>query len=740
MQFEDDIDFTTLGWVKPQIDETLLQARQALEAYVEDPADASLMRFCATYLHQVQGTLRMVELYGAAMLTEEMEALAQALLDDKAPDRDEAYTVLMRGLVQLPDYLERVQAGNKDIPVVLLPLLNELRQCRGEAPLAESALFSPNLEHALPADVPGLHAPLPSGDLRQRVATIRAKFQALLAAWLRAPANADFNGLRQALDQLCEISHGLPARRLWWIAGGVLEGLQEGRLDERAAEAARQQFGRVDRSIKAMQDDGEAVLADEDRRDLNQSLLYLIAQGKSGSPRCDSIRKTYALNALLPSAEELEHARGSMAGHNRVLLDTVSQALKEDLLRVKEALDIFLRREGGDAAELAPQAETLRRVGDTLGMLGLGVPRRVVGEQREILEAIAHGQRGAAEDVLMDVAGALLFVDASLDDHIERLGAPAPEEAEADVLPRAEARKIVDALMREAATNLSKVKDDVVAFIESPWAHDRVLGVPALLEEVSGALRMLDMHRPADLLGGVGRFVDNELIADRRIPTAEQMDTLADAMAGIEYYLEAARDSRGGGERILDGTQRSLEALGYWPVPAKREAAVQPQEERPAPASITFASPDLSEAVSIAPGADVSDLVVGASSAPASGAQDLAGLNLVETENAAPKEGEGEGEWVEIEEEIEEPVGSGAAAASFQDAAGIDEDIREVFVEEVGEEIASIREHLPAWKADPENLETLKSVRRSFHTLKGSGRLVGALALGEFSWKVENML
>jgi chemosensory pili system protein ChpA (sensor histidine kinase/response regulator) len=737
MQLEDDIDFTTLGWVKPQIDETLLQARQALEAYVEDPADASLMRFCATYLHQVQGTLRMVELYGAAMLTEEMEALAQALLDDKAPDRDESYTVLMRGLVQLPDYLERVQAGNKDIPIVLLPLLNELRGCRKEAPLAESALFAPNLEHGLPSDVPGARAPLPSGDLRQRVTALRARFQMLLAAWLRAPASADFNGLRQTLDQLCAISNTLPARRLWWIASGVLEGLQEGMLDERAAEAAKQQFGRVDRAIKAMQDDGEQVLADEDRRDLNQSLLYLIAQGKSGSSRCDSIRKTYALNALLPSPEELEQARGSMSGHNRVLLDTVSQALKEDLLRVKEALDIFLRREGGDAAELAPQAETLHRVGDTLGMLGLGVPRRVVGEQREILEAIAHGQRPAAEDTLMDVAGALLFVDASLDDHIERLGAPAKEDAEADALPRAEARKIVDALMREAAANLSKVKEDIVAFIESPWAHDRVLGVPALLEEVSGALRMLDMHRPAELLGGVGRFVDNELIADRRIPTAEQMDTLADAMAGIEYYLEAARDSRGGGERILDGTQRSLEALGYWPVPAKREATVH-RAEQPAPVSVTFAAPDLSEAISIAPGADVSDLVVGTTQAPVSSAQDLAGLNLVETERAAPNEGEGE--WVEVEEEFEEAVGSDAAAASFQDAVGIDEDIREVFVEEVGEEIASIREHLPAWKNDPENLETLKSVRRSFHTLKGSGRLVGALALGEFSWKIENML
>jgi len=736
MQLEDDIDFTTLGWVKPQIDETLLQARQALEAYVEDPADASLMRFCATYLHQVQGTLRMVELYGAAMLTEEMEALAQALLDNKAPDRDEAYTVLMRGLVQLPDYLERVQAGNKDIPVVLLPLLNELRQCRGEAALAESALFAPNLEHALPADVAGARAALPSGDLRQRATVLRAKFQALLATWLRAPANADFAGMRQVLDQLGAISHTLPARRLWWIAGGVLEALQQSAFDERSSEAARQQFSRVDRAIKSLQDDGELVLADEDRRDLNQSLLYLLAQAKPGMERCEVIRRTYALDALLPSAEELEQARGSMSGRNRALLDTVSQALKEDLLRVKEALDIFLRREAGDAAELSPQVETLRRVGDTLGMLGLGVPRRVVAEQREILEAVVAGQRKVEEETLMDVAGALLFVDASLDDHIERIGAPAGEQSEPEALPQAEARKIVDALMREAATNLSRVKEDIVAFIESPWAHDRVLGVPALLDEVGGALVMLDLHRPAELLSGIGRFVDNELIADRRIPTAEQMDTLADAMAGVEYYLEAARDSRGGGERILEGTQRSLEALGYWPVPAKREAA-----ERPAPVAVTFAAPDLSEAVSIAAGSDVSDLIVGSAQAPVSVAQDLAGLNLVETETAAAsQEGQGDGEWVEVEEEVEEALLGDAGAASFQDAAGIDEDIREVFVEEVGEEIASIREHLPAWKADPENLDTLKSVRRSFHTLKGSGRLVGALALGEFSWKVENML
>src|SRR5690606_16392292 len=70
----------------------------------------------------------------------------------------------------------------------------------------------------------------------------------------------------------------------------------------------------------------------------------------------------------------------------------------------------------------------------------------------------------------------------------------------------------------------------------------------------------------------------------------------------------------------------------------------------------------------------------------------------------------------------------------------IDEEIREVFIEEVQEEISNLESLLPGWSSDLDNLDQAKPIRRVFHTLKGSGRLVGALTLGEFSWKVENML
>ena len=753
MRLDEDIDFTTLTWVKGELDETLKQARQALEVYVEDPADASQMRFCATYLHQVQGTLRMVELYGAAMVIVDMEQLAQALLDGRVRQPDEAYAALMRGMVQMPDYLERLQSGHRDIPIVLLPLINDLRACRGEKLVSEAMLFTPELNTPLPADAPGASAAQAPAAQQRALTALRSRFQAPLLAWFRnqGSAPAHLAAMRQVLEAIGGECYSVAGRRLWWITAGVVEGLEQGLLEEHSI-AVKQLIGRVDRCMRTLIEQGEVALARGEAEELARSLLYYVAQSKPGSVRLDSIRHTYRLDRLLPSQRELEHARGAMAGQNRALLDTVARAIKEDLLRVKDALDLFLRNAGGDPAQLGNQADVLGRVADTLGMLGLGVPRRVVNEQRQIVNEIASRARAADESTLLDVAGALLYVEASLDDHIDRLGAE-DEDAPA-ALPKAEARRILEAVTREAAINLGRVKEDIVAFIESPWDHARVEQIPILLEEIGGALRMLDLQRPAELLAGIARFVHNELVADRRIPTAEQMDLLADALASVEYYLEAAREQRPNRERILDVTQRSLAALGYWPLPPLREPAAVSASEwqaaRPAPAVEAPSSvphPDaveLTESVSIAPGHDLQDLVIGQSGTQTAATSDVAGLRLAETEATAPPPvDDTDTDWIEIDEVVEEQVqvGEPAAPAGFQAAADeIDAEIREVFVEEVQEEISGLGASVPAWIAQADNLDLLKPIRRAFHTLKGSGRLVGALTLGEFAWKVENML
>src|SRR5690606_41717793 len=88
------------------------------------------------------------------------------------------------------------------------------------------------------------------------------------------------------------------------------------------------------------------------------------------------------------------------------------------------------------------------------------------------------------------------------------------------------------------------------------------------------------------------------------------------------------------------------------------------------------------------------------------------------------------------------PAAPAAVIAGGFETTGdeIDDEIREVFLEEFGEEIDNLDQMLPVWREKPDDLERLRPIRRVIHTLKGSGKLVGARTLGELSSKVENML
>ncbi len=689
------IDTTTLGWIKPELDETLRQARHEIEAFAEGTdteasGDAAGMRACAGFLHQVLGTLRMVELYTPALVAEEMERLATALAEGAVPGRDDACAALMRGVVLLPDYLERLQGGHKDIPVVLLPLLNELRAARGASALAESALFQPDLDRPLPAGA-GATTQLRRQDRQALSAPLLDQLDHAVASWTDA-GPADPAALAHAASGLLDAAEHEATRRMLWVAASVAAAIRDGALP--AGMSLRDAFSGVAREARRMFDStasdvgGFSAPAAEPTFAPTRQLLYHVAGGTARHEALDALRETFDLQHQAPSEAELAHARGSLSGRNRALLDTVSAAIKEDLLRVKDTLDLHLRTREAGVADLEPQVEALGRVADTLGMMGLDIARNVVLQQRDAMHDIVHGSREADEGALLDIAGALLYVDASLDDQVARLGLPT-EKADKDQFA-SESRKVLDVVVREAIANFSEARQAFVAFVETGWDHGQLAEVPRLLDEVAGAMRILDLARPAGYLAGVRMYAEAELLSRRRVPASQQLDTLADALASLEYYLEALRDQRPHRDEILDIAANSLEALGYWPLPEIGEPSLA--TPAPAPAAEVDAPPVPEPAFEQAP-------------APQHVAATATGH-----------------------------------AGGFESSDDIDDEIREVFLEEFEEEIANLGQLLASWRAAPDEMDRLRPIRRVFHTLKGSGRLVGARTLGEFSWKVENML
>ena len=200
----------------------------------------------------------MVELYAPAMVAEELELLARALQERTTVDQDEACGTLMRGTVLLPDYLERLQSGHRDIPIVLLPLLNDIRAARGAPGLSESVLFAPDLDQPLPQQVP-LPEVLSWQARHSRVAEAQDQLDQALVAWPEDGVPADASVLAQAVNRMLDSVEHIATRRMLWVASSVGDAMRDGALPPSAA--LRQAYAGVSRALRASQQEGTASAA-----------------------------------------------------------------------------------------------------------------------------------------------------------------------------------------------------------------------------------------------------------------------------------------------------------------------------------------------------------------------------------------------------------------------------------------------------------------------------------------------
>ncbi|MCL5768294.1 Hpt domain-containing protein [Acinetobacter sp. ANC5681] len=69
-----------------------------------------------------------------------------------------------------------------------------------------------------------------------------------------------------------------------------------------------------------------------------------------------------------------------------------------------------------------------------------------------------------------------------------------------------------------------------------------------------------------------------------------------------------------------------------------------------------------------------------------------------------------------------------------------DAEILEIFIEELDEIFVELEPLIGQWIEQPNQQDVLTDIRRHFHTLKGSGRMVGAKSSGELAWTVEDTL
>lgn len=375
----------TLDAVLREILASLNEAKLALEAFVEQPDNVQLLQRCSGELAQVQGVLRVMEVHGAALLAEEMHQVCDYLATSGQASKNQAESLdaLMRAIVQLPGYLDRVQAGGRDMALVLLPLLNDLRAVRGSPLLSEGTLLSLNLKSDRQ---PAPAAPAPGEEVltvQQWARKLRVQFQAGLVGWIRGErTEAHLEMLSAVAARFEKIATSQPLFQLWWVAGAVIEALREGGLE--GGVSVKRLLGLADREIRRLYEEGENRYANHPPVELLNNLLYYVARATSNGPRVAAVRSSFRLGELLPVDDNVEKERENLSAPSIKLMQTVAAAIREDLARVKDVLDIYVRRGGAAPEEIGSQVELLRKIGDTLGVLGLGEQRARVQGQIQI--------------------------------------------------------------------------------------------------------------------------------------------------------------------------------------------------------------------------------------------------------------------------------------------------------------------------------------------------------------------
>lgn len=800
-----EMDYSIIRWIKAEIDGTLNQARQALEAYLEHTQDEAALHSCAALLKQARGALQMVELAGGAMLAQHMEQLAVALAEDEQCREPQAYEVLIRSMLVLGNYLEWIQGGHEDTPLALLPMLNELRIACKVPALAESALFAPDLSIA-PAQSgfsPSLSPPSLSPNdegVEPLARRLRPMYESALVGWLR---NRDEQGSLKKIGQimrLLEQACTLPdTQRVWWIIGGLVEALLDRGLE--ASLGLKRMFGHMDRLIKILGEFGEQGLVQALPEELIRNLLYHAAKATSGGERISALKQAYRLETVLVPESVLEEIRQSLGAPAAGLLASVSPALLEDLAKVKDALDMLARQGGWTRAALQPIEATLLRLADTLDMLGLERVRQLISEQAGRVQAL-FPQEGSAQEGPQDtsqlaaMASDLLYAESLLNNAFASGRTEGPRDDES-----VEDRELLASVIHVAKADMQQVMEVIDAYARAPQQQpDLLKDVPVLFKRINGALSMLALTRAAGLLEACNRYITREILESRAVLSPSALETLADALTGLDQYLEALGENRQDRQLLLDRVDRSLAHMGYAleagttaaetpfhaleellsaapaAEPAPEVGTAEPQSSSPQSSSPQLFSPELPElpALPIASLAKAGavlqacDQYIGRellekTSLPAQVTLEMLSdaLLLVEQYLHALERREAQSPDVlaemeqrlsllaevfaprcqpEPQQPVEVPEQGPAPLQKLTILEGIDPDLVEVFLEEAQEQADSIAEQVSLWHGRPEEAEHLTKLRRSFHTLKGSGRTVGARDLGEFAWAFENML
>lgn len=773
---ESSDDLSALAWVQDELRRSLDAAHKSLRRFLKeaeamgetdiDAIDPSVLRGARAQIHQGVGALELIGLPTAANVLRASEAAVQRFVTKPHKLTPQAIDDIERASFGLLDYLARMLAGKPVSTLALFPQYRAVQEAAGADRVHPADLWPIDWQwRDLPTDA--TVTPRAADD------ATRTALEGQLLTLMRSTS------ARPTAARMSELCAGLGAgangqvATLWKLASGVFEAQAQGLLgfdvfSKRVASRLLAQYRIIER--------GETEVSER----LAQDLLFFCAQSASpgdgrNAPRLAAVRAAYGLAHHVPT----DYTVTALGRFDPAM---VAQARK----RVGAAKEAWQAIAGGEMHRLAGLSEQFALVGDSLKRL-FPFGETLAGElQQSVAQTQQGGQQlGTAPPaaLAMEVATGLLYVEAALEDsefdnpeqaaRVQRLAqrlegvrqgqAPDPLEAWMEELyRRVSDRQTMGSVVQELRASLSEAEKLIDQFFRKPEERNVLIDVPHQLSAMRGVLSVLGMdHASAALLrmrDEIDGLISTE-VDPQRVGQAGVFDRLAGNLGALGFLIDMLSVQPQMAKSLFryDAVNGLLSPVMGRGAPPRGPVVAAPrlieQAQQLAVASARDDVPveevarDLERLQQEAQAADQPALA-----ATVLKAQEALG-QAVDTDDQALARGELSEALVDFVSTASDPVGldpiaerqaadaASAANGSISAFAGLDEDdeMREIFLEEAREVIANAKIAQADLIGLPDDIGMLTTLRRAFHTLKGSSRMVGLKEFGEASWACEQL-
>ncbi len=711
-------DLGPLAWVLDELRKSLDAATKALRRYVRDAelargsdlaaVDTGQLRISRQQLHQAVGALEMVGFIGPAIVLRSMETAVQKFVNRPELCVEASVVKIERASFALTGFLETVLAGKSQTPVTIFEQYAQVQEVAGATRVHPADLWTYAWRWIDVADT-GIAPAAINAETR----ALFDKSALTVIKAFDAAAAADLAKLCASISTPPDGSAQRSFTIFWRIAAGFFDAIATGSLlgDVYVKRTVSRILIQLATHVK-----GDLTVSDR----LAQDLLFFCAQShpKGLAPLLGEVRMSYGLASYTP----VDYAKSPYGQFDPALL---VQARK----RIVTAKESWTSVTAGDMGKIKAAQDQFNLIADSISKIlptGAALSKALMGAA----EASAQSGQAPEPALGMEVATSILFLEAGFEDFdpndpalTERINSLAQRVENArngatnqslepwmeELYRRVSDRQTMGSVVGELKTSLAELEKSMDQFFRDTQDKSPLANVPSRMSQMRGVLSVLGLDQASHAVMRMRDSVEQIMVTeidDERARAAGTFDNLGNNLGALGFLIDMLSYQPALAKKLFVfdeavGELKPLMGRVNTPIPlseiTEHPLVVVPAVSAPEPVSAPV----------------VSTVAVATTAAAATLAASAAKLNTPST---------------------------ATAAVVVEDTFGDDEELLDIFLEEAREVIGNGQQAVRALVADPSNLADMTTLRRAFHTLKGSSRMVGLNTFGEAGWSMEQLL